>query len=188
MAEASEETLLTLTADIVAAYFANNRLDAKDVAPVIQEIHSTLTGLGKPAEAPAEPPKPAVPVRSSIKPDHLVSLESGKKMKMLKRYLMTNYQMTPDEYRKKWGLPSDYPMVAPNYSDSRKELAKRIGLGRKARDGGDEVASPSTASGPEQLDTTAAAPKRRGRPAKAGTDESAAPKRGRKKAESPVAS
>ncbi|SFS04619.1 MucR family transcriptional regulator [Sphingomonas jatrophae] len=179
MADTSDETLLTLTADIVAAYVTNNRLPAQDVAPVIQQVHATLAGLGKPVEAPAEQQKPAVPVRSSIKPDHLVSLESGKKMKMLKRYLMTNYGMTPEDYRKKWGLPSDYPMVAPNYSESRKALAKAIGLGRKPRDADEaEGAEPELDIAEAPVDET---------PAEAAPAEKPAPKRRGKAAAKPAA-
>jgi predicted transcriptional regulator len=103
-----------------------------DLPTLIKSVHDALACLGQPAPAEAEAKQqPAVSIRSSVKPDHIVSLESGKKMKMLKRYLMTNYQMTPADYRKKWGLPSDYPMVAPDYAATRKALAVKIGLGRK---------------------------------------------------------
>jgi predicted transcriptional regulator len=101
--------------------------------------------LGGSSEAEKPAPTPAVPVRSSIKPDYLVSLESGKKMKMLKRYLMTNYSMTPDDYRKKWGLPKDYPMVAPNYAEQRRSLAKSIGLGRRGGRTAAAAAAPAAA-------------------------------------------
>ncbi|KQX19233.1 MULTISPECIES: MucR family transcriptional regulator [unclassified Sphingomonas] len=122
--------MLELTADIVASHLANNMVAVGDVADLIKKVHSTLTKLGQPAADPVEELKPAVPIRSSIKPDYLVSLESGKKVKMLKRYLQTSYGMTPDDYRKKWGLPADYPMVAPNYAATRRELAIKAGLGR----------------------------------------------------------
>ena len=125
------EELLGLTADIVSAHVGNNTVSVADVPGLISSVYTALAGLGGAAEAEKPAPTPAVPVRSSIKPDYLVSLESGKKMKMLKRYLMTNYNMTPDDYRKKWGLPKDYPMVAPNYAEQRRTLAKSIGLGRR---------------------------------------------------------
>ena len=125
------EELLGLTADIVSAHVGNNTVTVADVPALISSVYGALAGLGGSSEAEKPAPTPAVPVRSSIKPDYLVSLESGKKMKMLKRYLMTNYSMTPDDYRKKWGLAKDYPMVAPNYAEQRRTLAKSIGLGRR---------------------------------------------------------
>jgi predicted transcriptional regulator len=96
-------------------------------------VHAALSGLATPAAAPEVKPEPAVSVRSSIKPDYIICLEDGKKLKMLKRHLMTHYQMTPEDYRAKWGLPADYPMVAPNYAEQRRSLAKKIGLGTKRR-------------------------------------------------------
>ena len=126
----SNDTLIELTADIVSAHVSNNNVPLENVAPLIADVFGALSGLG--AAAPAEVrPEPAVSVRSSIKNDHLVCLEDGKKMKMLKRHLMTDHGMTPAEYRARWGLSSDYPMVAPDYSEKRRELAKTIGLGRK---------------------------------------------------------
>ena len=133
----ADEIMLELTADIVASHLTNNKVAVGDVAELIRNVHATLTSLGQPAAEPVAELKPAVPIRSSIKPDYLVSLESGKKMKMLKRYLQTNYGMSPDDYRKKWGLPADYPMVAPNYAETRRNLAVKSGLGRKK-----EVAPP----------------------------------------------
>ena len=127
----ADEIMLELTADIVASHLTNNKVAVGDVAELIRNVHATLTSLGQPAAEPVAELKPAVPIRSSIKPDYLVSLESGKKMKMLKRYLQTNYGMSPDDYRKKWGLPADYPMVAPNYAETRRNLAVKSGLGRK---------------------------------------------------------
>jgi len=127
----TDDSLLDLTADIVSSHVSNNSVSVGDVPTLIKTVHMTLRQLG---QAPAaQPPelKPAVPIRTSIKPDYIVSLESGKKMKMLKRYLHTHYGMTPDDYRKKWGLAADYPMVAPNYAEQRKALAVKIGLGRK---------------------------------------------------------
>jgi predicted transcriptional regulator len=123
--------LLTLTADIAAAYVSNNTVQASDVPSVIQTIYRALAGVGAAAATPApEPQKPAVPVKKSITPDFLISLEDGKKYKSLKRHLRTQYNMSPEEYRAKWNLPKDYPMVAPNYAASRSALAKSMGLGR----------------------------------------------------------
>ena len=126
-----DEDLITHTSDIVVSYVSNNSLAADEVSSLIQNIYTTLSGLGQRGEAEEERPEPAVSIRSSVKRDHIVCLEDGKKMKMLKRHLMTNHGMTPDEYRARWGLPSDYPMVAPDYADTRRILAKKIGLGRK---------------------------------------------------------
>ena len=123
--------LLALTADIVSSHFANNSVAAADVPGIIQNVYATLAGLGSPVEVVAVRQEPAVSVRSSIKPDYIVCLEDGKKLKMLKRHLMTRYGMTPDQYRAKWGLPADYPMTAPSYSAQRSDQAKRLGYGRK---------------------------------------------------------
>ncbi|GMM94584.1 MucR family transcriptional regulator [Qipengyuania sp. MTN3-11] len=125
------ETLITLTSDIVAAHVANNNVQVVDVPTLIETVYSALSGLGIETQPEEERPEPAVSVRASVKPDYLVCLEDGKKLKMLKRYLRTNYDMSPEEYRQRWDLPSDYPMVAPNYAEKRRELAKKIGLGRK---------------------------------------------------------
>ena len=131
----SKELLVTLTADIVAAHVSNNSVAIADLSSLIHNVHAALTGLGtQPVEE--EKPVPAVSVRASVKPDHIVCLEDGKKLKMLRRHLMTHYNMTPEEYRTKWGLPADYPMVAPNYAEKRRALAKEIGLGTKGRGGG----------------------------------------------------
>jgi predicted transcriptional regulator len=127
------ENLITLTADIVSAHVSNNSVAVNDLPQLIQNIHNALTGLGARVEEPQAKPEPAVSIRSSIKPDYIVCLEDGKKLKMLKRHLMTHYQMTPDEYRQKWGLSADYPMVAPKYAEQRRTLAKSIGLGTKRR-------------------------------------------------------
>ena len=127
----SHTELLALTADIVSSHFANNTVAPGEVPGVIESVYATLARLGTPAEGPAPKQEPAVPVRSSIKPDYIVCLEDGKKLKMLKRHLMTRYGMTPDDYRTKWGLAADYPMVAPNYAEQRRTLAKSIGLGTK---------------------------------------------------------
>ncbi len=127
-----EDTLLTLTADIVAAHVSNNSVAVNDLPNLIQNVHGALAGISG-SSAPEVKLEPKVPIRSSIKPDYIVCLEDGKKLKMLKRHLMTHYQMTPDQYRQKWGLNSDYPMVAPNYAEQRRTLAKAIGLGTKRR-------------------------------------------------------
>lgn len=128
----NDTEVLRMTASVVAAYVSRNAVEADRLSDVISAVYRSLRGLeqGQP-EAVAEAPKPAVPVRKSVTPEYLVCLEDGKKLKMLKRYLRTTYDMTPDEYRAKWGLPPDYPMVAPNYAKQRSEFAKRIGLGRK---------------------------------------------------------
>lgn len=122
--------LLALTADIVSSHVSNNSVAVSDLPQLIQNVHSTLIALAAPEAEPEEKLKPAVPIRQSVKPDYIVCLEDGRKLKMLKRHLMTAYGMTPDDYRAKWGLPADYPMVAPNYSAARRRLAKSIGLGR----------------------------------------------------------
>ncbi|QZH75281.1 MAG: MucR family transcriptional regulator [Erythrobacter sp.] len=126
----TNEMLITLTADIITAHVANNNVDVDTLPSLIQNVYGALAGLGT-TEAVVERPEPAVSVRASVKNDHIVCLEDGKKMKMLKRHLMTDHGMTPDEYRERWGLGSDYPMVAPDYAEKRRELAKKIGLGRK---------------------------------------------------------
>ena len=130
---AQDEVLITLTSDIVAAHVSNNSVAVSDLPVLIQNVYGALAGLRQ--EAVPVPPKlePAVSIRSSVKPDYIVCLEDGKKLKMLKRHLMTHYQMTPDDYRAKWGLPADYPMVAPNYAEQRRNLAKKIGLGTSRR-------------------------------------------------------
>jgi len=127
------ETLITLTADIVSAHVSNNNVAVGEVSGLIQNVHGALTQLGQATPAPTEKQEPAVSVRSSIKPDYIVCLEDGKKLKMLKRHLMTHYAMTPEQYRAKWNLPADYPMVAPNYAEQRRDLAKKIGLGKRPR-------------------------------------------------------
>ena len=121
--------LLEHTTRIVAAHVANNPIAAAELPSVIATVHQALATLG-PEEAAAKP-KPAVPIKQSVKPEYIVCLDDGKKLKMLKRHLRTAYNMTPAEYRERWGLPRDYPMVAPNYAKQRSALAKKIGLGRK---------------------------------------------------------
>jgi len=126
-----KETLITLTSDIVAAHVSNNDVAVADLPGLITNVYSALSSLGETAPVVEDKPEPAVSIRASVKPDYIVCLEDGKKLKMLKRYLRTNYNMTPEEYRARWGLPADYPMVAPNYAETRRDLAKKIGLGRK---------------------------------------------------------
>nr|WP_167920985.1 MucR family transcriptional regulator [Sphingopyxis italica] len=130
-----KETLVTLTADIVAAHVSNNSVAISDIPLVIQSVHHALAGLAVKPE-PEIKQEPAVSIRSSVKPDYIVCLEDGKKLKMLRRHLMTHYGMTPEDYRAKWSLPKDYPMVAPTYAERRRALAKEIGLGTKGRGGG----------------------------------------------------
>jgi predicted transcriptional regulator len=127
--DGNDEMLITLTADIVAAHVSNNSVAVSDLPLLINNVHGALSGLSGSTVA-APPAEPAVPIRLSIKKDYIVCLEDGKKLKMLKRHLMTHYGMTPDDYRAKWGLPGDYPMVAPAYAETRRILAKAIGLGR----------------------------------------------------------
>lgn len=125
--------LLTLTADIVSSHVANNSVAVAEIAPLIEQVYKTLVRVGN-GETAAEKPRPAVNIRRSVTPNYIICLEDGKKLKMLKRHLKTRYNLTPDEYREKWGLPSDYPMVAPNYAAQRRELAKQIGLGTLPRE------------------------------------------------------
>lgn len=127
----SSEMLITLTSDIVAAHVSNNTISVGDVPVLISTVYGALANLGSAAPVAEERPEPAVSVRASVKRDHLVCLEDGKKMKMLKRHLMTEHGMTPDDYRQRWGLAGDYPMVAPEYAETRRDLAVKIGLGRK---------------------------------------------------------
>ena len=131
--QGAEDTLLTLTADIVAAHVSNNSVAVNDLPTLIQNVHAALNGISGRSAAPEPKPEPKVPIRSSVNPDYIVCLEDGKRLKMLKRHLMTHYNLTPDQYRQKWGLSPDYPMVAPNYAEQRRKLAKSIGLGTKRR-------------------------------------------------------
>ena len=129
MAEDGADTLLTLTADIVTAHVSNNSVALADLPGLITRVHDALAGLGAPP-AKAEPERtPAVSLRASVRPDYIVCLEDGRKMKVLKRHLATDHGLTPAEYRARWKLPADYPLVAPNYAAKRQELAKKIGLG-----------------------------------------------------------
>ncbi len=133
--DAGTPDILRLSADVVASYVLNNKVGPQEIAGLIRTVHDTLTNIGA-APAPvvsAEKQKPAVPVGRSVQPDYIVCLEDGKRLKMLKRYLRSQYDLTPDQYRRKWGLPPDYPMVAPNYATRRSEFAKQIGLGKGVR-------------------------------------------------------
>jgi predicted transcriptional regulator len=129
----SRSELLALTGEIVSAHVANNAVARDEVAPLIQSVFDKLNALASDEEPASVELTPAVPIRRSVTDDYIVCLEDGKKLKMLKRHLMTAYGMTPEEYRAKWGLKPDYPMVAPNYAQKRQELARKIGLGRKPR-------------------------------------------------------
>ncbi|WP_309621826.1 MucR family transcriptional regulator [Novosphingobium sp.] len=127
----TNEMLITLTSDIVAAHVSNNSVSVEDVSTLISNVFGALAGLGRAVVVEEKLPEPAVSIRSSVKTEYIVCLEDGKKLKMLKRHLMTHYNLTPDQYRARWSLPADYPMVAPAYAEKRRELAKKIGLGRK---------------------------------------------------------
>ena len=127
-------TVLGLTAQIVSAHVSNNSVSPDALPSLIQEVYKTLAGVGNEHSEP-ERPQPAVPIKKSVFADHIICLEDGKKLKMLKRHLKTAYNMTPEQYRDRWGLPPDYPMVAPNYARHRSSLAKKIGLGTKPRAG-----------------------------------------------------
>jgi predicted transcriptional regulator len=125
---------IRLTADIVAAYVSNNSVPSADLPALIGQVHSALSRVATgQIEPSSEPPKPAISVKKSITPDHIICLEDGKKFKSLKRHLRTQYSMTPEQYREKWALPADYPMVAPNYAAARSNLAKQMGLGQQRR-------------------------------------------------------
>ncbi|NYZ12992.1 MucR family transcriptional regulator [Azospirillum sp. RWY-5-1] len=129
--------LLSLTTEIVAAHVSNNTVALGDLPTLIEQVYRSLVNIGTEPPPAEERLQPAVPIKKSVTPDHIVCLEDGKKLKMLKRHLKTAYNMTPEEYRERWGLPPDYPMVAPNYAKQRSSLAKQIGLGTRARRGGD---------------------------------------------------
>lgn len=131
MSTVDKSGLIDLTSDIVSAHVSNNSVSVEDLPALIGNVFAALSSCGEPEEKEEPRPEPAVSIRSSVKPDYIVCLEDGKKLKMLKRHLRTHYDMTPEEYRERWNLPADYPMVAPNYAERRRELAVKIGLGRK---------------------------------------------------------
>lgn len=128
-----EDDFVGLTVDIVAAYVSNNSVSVTEVAALVSAVYKAVAALGEAPGLIAAPPKPAVPVRASVKPDYLICLEDGRRVKMLKRYLYSRYNLTPAQYRTKWSLPPDYPMVAPSYAERRRELAHSVGLGRKRK-------------------------------------------------------
>lgn len=130
-ANTSHADILQMTTDIVSAYVSHNELPGSQISDVIRSVYATLNGQSGSGAASQTPLKPAVSIRRSVSPDYIICLEDGKKLKMLKRHLRTTYNLTPEEYRAKWGLPADYPMVSPNYAAQRSEFAKKIGLGRK---------------------------------------------------------
>jgi len=134
MSEQTKADLLEMTTDIVSSFVANNPVAANGLPDLIQTVHDTVEELSSDSVTAAPRPAPAVPISKSITPDHIICLEDGRKLKMLKRYLRSRYNLTPEEYRVRWGLPSDYPMVAPNYAKRRSAFAKEIGLGRKRAD------------------------------------------------------
>lgn len=132
--EIDNEQLIELTAEIVSAYVSNNAVVSSDLPGLIADVHTALEQtIGGEEEPEPEPQRPAVSIRKSVNPDYLICLEDGKKFKSLKRHLRTHYDMSPEDYREKWGLPADYPMVAPNYAAARSELAKKMGLGQQRR-------------------------------------------------------
>jgi predicted transcriptional regulator len=134
MSETSSSNFIALTADIVSAYVSNNSVAASDIPNLIDQVHQALVRVsGGQTEAQPEPLRPAVSVKKSVTPEYIVCLEDGKKFKSLKRHLRTQYKMTPEQYREKWQLPADYPMVAPNYAAARSQLAKQMGLGQQRR-------------------------------------------------------
>ena len=134
MTDAPPRNFIDLTASIVSAYLSNNPTPAAEIPGLIGQIHAALVRVASGrTETPLEPAKPAVSIKKSISPDYLVCLEDGKRFKSLKRHLRTQYNMTPEQYRDKWGLPADYPMVAPNYAVARSQLAKEMGLGQQRR-------------------------------------------------------
>lgn len=133
MPDNDSDNLLTLTSNIVSAHLSNNSVSTEEIPGLIRKVYSTLANVNQDGMTSSERPQPAVPIKKSIHADYIICLEDGKKLKMLKRHLKTAYNMTPEQYRDRWGLPADYPMVAPNYADQRSRLAKDIGLGTSGR-------------------------------------------------------
>lgn len=130
--DVSRDDVLRMAVSVTAAYVSNNQVGSAQIPELIRTVYNSLTSLeGDAVETRVELPKPAAPIRKSVTPEYIICLEDGKKLKMLKRHLRTTYNMTPEEYRAKWNLPADYPMVAPNYARQRSDFAKKIGLGRK---------------------------------------------------------
>ena len=133
--DVKQQDLLNWTTQIVSSHLANNSINSSEIPGIIENVYKSLVGVNKDSNGDEERPQPAVPIKKSVTPDYLICLEDGKKLKMLKRHLKTAYNMSPEEYRERWGLPVDYPMVAPNYAEQRSKLAKDIGLGTKANSG-----------------------------------------------------
>ena len=131
--QADTNEILALTADIVAAHVSNNTVGVAELPQLIQQVYASLSTLGQAPTPVPERPHPAVPIKKSVTPEYIICLEDGKKLKMLKRHLKTAFNMSPEQYRERWGLPPDYPMVAPKYAEQRSKLAKDIGLGTRAR-------------------------------------------------------
>lgn len=129
----NKEELLVLTTEIVSSYLSNNSMGTGDIPNLIEQVYKTLSNVDSQNSTLADRPQPAVPIKKSVTPDYIICLEDGKQLKMLKRHLKTAYNMSPQEYRERWGLPADYPMVAPSYAEKRSRLAKEIGLGTKGR-------------------------------------------------------
>lgn len=181
----SDQNVVEMAAEIVSAYVRNNSVPVSELPTLLQSVHESLGKIlgGSKPEAAKEPPQPKVPVKKSITNDYLVCLEDGKRFKSLKRHLQSAYGMSPQEYRDKWGLPKDYPMVAPAYANARSELAKTMGLGRKAGVPAPEAAGPDAAAGPEpelalpEPDAAEAA-----KPDEPGAEPAKKPRRGRAKA------
>jgi predicted transcriptional regulator len=170
MDSANKAVLLECTASIIAAYVANNTTQKENLAALITDTFNSLAQADR-AEPAAEELKPAVPIKRSVQPDHIVCLEDGKKFKSLKRHLMSHYNMTPQDYREKWGLPGDYPMVAPSYAQARSDLARKMGLGRRE----------APVAAPEPAKTKGAAGKKAQAGKSAGSDKSPAAKKGASK-------
>lgn len=131
--ESNKQELLTCTTEIVSSYLANNSVNTGEIPNIIEQVYKTLANVDNESGVSGDRPQPAVPIKRSVMPDYIICLEDGKKLKMLKRHLKTAYNMSPEEYRERWGLPADYPMVAPNYARQRSQLAKDIGLGTRGR-------------------------------------------------------
>lgn len=163
--DTEKDSLVSLTANIVSANVSSNPVGVADLCDMIKSVHSALSSLAVPSVSGGEVQtrrEPAVPIRSSIKPEYIICLEDGKKLKTLKRYLRARYQMSPEEYRAKWGLPPDYPMAAPSYTNQRREMAHKIGLGLRPKATGKRAASKATAPIEEDpAGTTSTAPSRR---------------------------
>ena len=157
----ADDTLLDHVADIISAHVSNNSVSAADLPGLIQSVYASLAALGQAPEPAVEELKPAVSVRASVRPDAVTCLECGEKMKMLKRHLGTEHGLTPTEYRSRWSLPADYPMVAPDYAAKRKELAVRIGLGRKPGQSPKAEANAAPEAAPKAQPKAAATPTKR---------------------------